>query len=177
MQFPIFKTKIEGLDRKFNLIDPKEQEAYFEAKAGKEIRKLREYLKEKTFIAYLLGKKNSGKGTYSKMLANIIDPERISHFSIGDMIRDVDKELKDAYIKSGGNPDKFDTFKKVNAEEDIEKIDFEATFKELPSLKGEAKPDSDDKLDDDNFLDITNTSEVKGDVSEETFDEEDLVIR
>lgn len=95
MQFPIFKTKVEGVDRKFNLIDPKEQEAYFEAKAGKEIRKLREYLKEKTFIAYLLGKKNSGKGTYSKMLANIIDPERINHFSIGDMIRDVDKELKD----------------------------------------------------------------------------------
>ncbi len=30
MQFPVFKTKIKGLDRKFNLIDPKEQEEYFD---------------------------------------------------------------------------------------------------------------------------------------------------
>jgi len=116
MRFPIFKTKIEGLDRKpstraklgagpvpyrnkvsgagFNLIDPKEQKEYFQSKAGKEIEKLREYLKENSFIAYLLGKKNSGKGTYSKMFAEVINPERIDHFSIGDMVREVDKELE-----------------------------------------------------------------------------------
>jgi len=94
VKFPIFKTKVEGLDRKFNLIDPKEQLDYFEAKAGKEIRELREYLKENTFVAYLLGKKNSGKGTYSKMLAQLISPDRIKHFSIGDMVREVDGELK-----------------------------------------------------------------------------------
>jgi adenylate kinase family enzyme len=94
MQFPIFKTKIEGLDRKFNLIDPGEQREYFQLKAGKEIEKLREYLKENSFIAYLLGKKNSGKGTYSKMFAEVVDPEKIDHFSIGDMVREVDKELE-----------------------------------------------------------------------------------
>ena len=94
MRFPIFKTKIEGLDRKFNLIDPREQKEYFQLKAGKEIEKLREYLKENSFIAYLLGKKNSGKGTYSKMFAEVIDPERVDHFSIGDMVREVDKELR-----------------------------------------------------------------------------------
>ena len=95
MRFPIFKTKIEGLDRKFNLTDPKEQKEYFQLKAGKEIEKLKEYLKENTFVAYLLGKKNSGKGTYSKMFAEIVSPERIEHFSIGDMVRGIDGELAD----------------------------------------------------------------------------------
>jgi len=96
MKFPIFKTKIEGLDRKFNLTDLKERELYFELKAGPEIKKLREYLRKgNTFIAYLLGKKNSGKGTYSKMFAEVVAPGGIDHFSIGDMIREVDEELKD----------------------------------------------------------------------------------
>jgi adenylate kinase family enzyme len=64
-------------------------------KAGPEIEKLRKYLDENSFIAYLLGKKNSGKGTYSKMFAEIVAPDRIEHFSIGDMVRGVDEELKD----------------------------------------------------------------------------------
>jgi len=111
MEFPIFKTKfteplaplgphsagqgsiIEGKSKTFNLIDPKEREEYFQFKAGPEIKRLREYLKENSFIAYLLGKKNAGKGTYSKMFSEIIGPERVIHFSIGDMIREVDKEL------------------------------------------------------------------------------------
>jgi len=113
MRFPIFKTKlaeasphlaprspksrsaIEGFDRKFNLTDPEEQTEYFELKAGKEIEKLREYLRENTFVAYLLGKKNSGKGTYSKMFAEVTSPERVDHFSIGDMVRGTDSELAD----------------------------------------------------------------------------------
>ena len=99
MRFPIFKTKIEGLTQKFNLTDPKDRKAYFELKAGPEIKKLKEFLKHHTFVAYLLGKKNSGKGTYSKMFAEIIDPGRIEHFSIGDMVREVDKEFKAKEIK------------------------------------------------------------------------------
>jgi len=95
MRFPIFKTKIEGKTKKFNLTDPKERKRYFELKAGPEIKKIREYLKKNTFIVYLLGKKNSGKGTYAKMFAEVINPEKIDHFSIGDMIRGVDTELKD----------------------------------------------------------------------------------
>jgi adenylate kinase family enzyme len=95
MKFPLFKTKIKGLNKKFDLTDPKDQKEYFELKAGKEIKKLREYLKNNTFVAYLLGKKNSGKGTYSKMFAEVILPERIEHFSIGDMVRDLDKVLRD----------------------------------------------------------------------------------
>ncbi len=96
MTFPISKTKIKGLSRKFDLNDPAERKKYFEMKVGKEIQKLRDYLnKGNSFVVYLLGKKNSGKGTYSKMLAEIVDPQKIEHFSIGDMIREIDRELKD----------------------------------------------------------------------------------
>ncbi len=95
MLFPLTKTKT-GANLKFDLNNPKERERYFQLKAGNEIKKLRQYLKEgNTFVVYLLGKKNSGKGTYSKMFAEIVDPARIEHFSIGDMIRGIDKELQD----------------------------------------------------------------------------------
>ncbi len=94
VEFPIFKTKVEN-DRGFNLSNPKEREKYFFFKAGKEIEEIRDFLKESAFIIYLLGKKSAGKGTYSKMLSEVIDPDKIDHFSIGDMIREVDKELKD----------------------------------------------------------------------------------
>ena len=94
--FPIFKTKIKNITKKLDLNNPKERKEYFQLKTGKEIKKLRTYFKKgNTFVAYLLGKKNSGKGTYSKMFAEIITPNAVEHFSIGDMIRDIDKELKD----------------------------------------------------------------------------------
>jgi len=99
IQFPLFKTKIDKATSKFNLIDSAQRREYFQLKVGKEIKKLREYLKENTFIAYLLGKKNSGKGTYSKMFAEVVAPERIFHFSIGDMVRGVDQELSDPQKK------------------------------------------------------------------------------
>lgn len=101
LDFPIFKTKSEDSSKKFVLTDPKSRQEYFEYKAGPEIKKLREYLKENTFIAYLLGKKSSGKGTYAKMLAEVVDKDlpaqtgRIAHFSIGDMVRSFDEVLKD----------------------------------------------------------------------------------
>jgi adenylate kinase family enzyme len=96
MEFPVFKTKMEGSSQKFDLNSPEERKKYFELKAGKEIAKLRAYFNGgNTFIAYLLGKKNSGKGTYAKMFAEIIDPKMVDHFSIGDMIRNVDLELRD----------------------------------------------------------------------------------
>ena len=95
IQFPIFKTKIKGITQKFNLFDPKERKAYFELKAGAEIKKLRDYLKQKTFIVYLLGKKNSGKGTYAKMFKEAVDKTRIEHFSIGDVVRRFDEVVRD----------------------------------------------------------------------------------
>ncbi len=96
MEFPISKTKMQGKSKKFDLNNPKERAAYFNYKAGEEIKKLRSYLnKGNSFIAYLLGKKSSGKGTYAKMMAEVVAPDKIDHFSIGDMIRGVDQELAD----------------------------------------------------------------------------------
>ena len=42
-----------------------------------------------------MGKKSSGKGTYAKMLAEIVDKDKIAHFSIGDMIRSFDEVIRD----------------------------------------------------------------------------------
>lgn len=98
-EFPIFKTKTKGLGKKFDLNNPKERKEYFEMKAGPEIEKLKNYLKKNSFIAYFLGKKNSGKGTYAKMFAEIIGQDKIIHFSVGDMIRKVDTEIKDKQRK------------------------------------------------------------------------------
>ena len=42
-----------------------------------------------------MGKKSSGKGTYSKMLAEIVDKDKIAHFSIGDMVRTFDEVIND----------------------------------------------------------------------------------
>ncbi|HOX30164.1 MAG TPA: nucleoside monophosphate kinase [Candidatus Paceibacterota bacterium] len=99
MKFPIFKTKMEGKDKTFNLTDPVERNDYFHYKVDEEIDKLKDYVRENSFIVYLLGKKNSGKGTYSKMFAEIINPERIDHFSVGDMIREVSKDIQDGTKK------------------------------------------------------------------------------
>ena len=94
MNFPIFKTKVEGVDRKFNLSDPGERKEYFEEKAGDEIKKLKKYFEKHTFIAYLVGKKNSGKGTYSKMFKEIFGSDKIIHISVGDVIRDAHKIIE-----------------------------------------------------------------------------------
>ncbi len=100
MNFPIEKTKL-GSDRKFNLSDPKEREEYFKLKCGVEIEKLKEYLNNgHTFIAYLLGKKNSGKGTYSKMFSEVIGTDKIEHLSVGDMVRAIDEEMQDTQKKA-----------------------------------------------------------------------------
>jgi len=101
IDFPIFKTK-SNTYKKFDMTDFKSRQEYFEYKAGPEIKKLRDYLKENTFVAYLMGKKSSGKGTYAKMLAEVVnDPSassgqgKIAHFSVGDMIRSFDETMRD----------------------------------------------------------------------------------
>ena len=91
--FPIFKTKKRG--KQFDLTKPEQRQEYFQLKAGPAIKKLKKYLTKHTFIIYLLGKKNSGKGTYAKMFGEVVGPEKIFHFSVGDMVREIDEELKD----------------------------------------------------------------------------------
>lgn len=97
--FPFFKTKTEGVTKKFSLSDPQERKEYFDAKAGPEIKKLKEYLKNNSFIAYFLGKKNSGKGTYSKLLMDIFGEDKIDHISIGDIVREAHESTQDALKK------------------------------------------------------------------------------
>lgn len=89
------KTKKEGLEKTFNLSDPEERKTYFEKKAGEEIKKIRKYLENNTFIAYWLGKKNAGKGTYSKLLMEIFGKDKIGHISVGDVVRDVHSYIND----------------------------------------------------------------------------------
>lgn len=89
------KTKVEGLDQKFNLSNVEERKKYFKAKAGEEIVKLKDYLNKNTFVAYWLGKKNSGKGTYSKLMMEIFGEDKIGHISVGDVVRDVHSSMAD----------------------------------------------------------------------------------
>ncbi len=95
--FPLslYQTKVEGLEKKFNLMDLEERKEYFNAKVGKEIKALQEYFVSNTFIAYWLGKKNSGKGTYSKLMMEIFGKDRIAHISVGDIVRRLTADLSD----------------------------------------------------------------------------------
>ena len=134
LQFPLTQTKVDRPYRKFNLSSPDGREEYFEFKVGKEIKALREFLKENTFIAYLLGKKSAGKGTYSKLLGEIMGPGCIDHFSVGDMMRRVDKELEIPKDKA-----EFKNFLEKNyrgfisLEEIIESLEGRSTEKLLPT--------------------------------------------
>lgn len=94
-EFPIFKTKVEGITKKFNLSDVAERKDYFEQKAGEEIAKLKEFFEAgKTFIVYFLGKKNAGKGTYTKLMMEIFGKDKIGHISVGDIVRDVHEAME-----------------------------------------------------------------------------------
>lgn len=92
--FPIFKTKVPGVTKKFSL--PRDRKEYFEAKAGEEIKKIREYLKTDSFMAFLMGPKNSGKGTYTKLFMEMVGSDNIAHLSVGDIVRNTHyRELAD----------------------------------------------------------------------------------
>jgi adenylate kinase family enzyme len=89
LEFPIIGTKISGHKNKFDLSSPAGRKAYFEAKVGDEIKHIKDYLKEGTFMAFLVGKKNSGKGTYAKLFTEIFGEDKAIHLSVGDLVREV----------------------------------------------------------------------------------------
>ena len=99
LEFPIVGTKISGLNKKFDLSSPEGRKDYFEAKVGDEIGHLRNFLDKNTFVAYLLGKKNSGKGTYAKLFCEIFGEDKIVHVSVGDVVRSVHTNWK-SFAKS-----------------------------------------------------------------------------
>lgn len=94
LEFPIIGTKTRGISQKYDLNSPAGRKKYFSAKAGDEITAIRKYLKKNTFIAYFLGKKGSGKGTYSKLLTEIFGEDRLAHVSVGDVVRDAETNWK-----------------------------------------------------------------------------------
>ncbi|MBI2640009.1 MAG: nucleoside monophosphate kinase [Candidatus Sungbacteria bacterium] len=92
--FPIFKTKVSGVTGRFLLEDPVERRKYFDQKAGLEIEKLRDYLsKGNTFVGFIMGPKNSGKGTYTKLFMEAVGGDHVAHISVGDVVRGVHKDL------------------------------------------------------------------------------------
>jgi len=92
LEFPIVGTKVKGLNKKFDLASPEGRKEYFYAKAGDEIKHIKKYLEKGSFIAYFLGKKNSGKGTYSKLFTEIFGADKVAHVSVGDVVRELTSE-------------------------------------------------------------------------------------
>lgn len=91
LEFPIIGTKVKGLKEKFDINSPAGRKKYYQAKVGDEVAQIKKYLKKgNTFVCYMLGKKNSGKGTYTKIVAEIFGSDKIAHISVGDLIREID---------------------------------------------------------------------------------------
>jgi len=88
LEFPIIGTRARGLTRKFDLTSPAGRKEYFQAKAGDEIAHIRKFLNKNSFMAFLLGKKNSGKGTYSHLFTEIFGEEKVALVSVGDVVRE-----------------------------------------------------------------------------------------
>src|SRR5258708_31992306 len=100
LEFPIIGTKTKGTSKSFDLSDPASRKEYFQAKVGAEIAAISEYLNNgSSFMAFFLGKKNSGKGTYSGLLREIFGTDKIATVSLGDLVREVHKNWE-SYMKS-----------------------------------------------------------------------------
>lgn len=100
LEFPITGTKTRGVIKKFDINNPAERKKYFEAKVGDEIKHINKYLKNNTFVAFFLGKKNSGKGTYSKTVIEIFGEDKIEHVSVGDVVRDMSQKWDKKFEKT-----------------------------------------------------------------------------
>lgn len=90
VSFPIVKTKTDSKEV-YDLSSVEERAKYFYEKAGKEIADLKEYMSRNTFVAYMMGKKLAGKGTYSKLFMEIFGKNSAVHLSVGDIVRAVDE--------------------------------------------------------------------------------------
>ncbi len=115
------KTKTEDT-KEYDLSDPAMRRIYFNAKVGKEIQKLQEFLKNNSFIAYFLAPKMAGKGTYTAMLREVLGEDLIEHISVGDVVRKSHEEFE----KKGKNSEVYNYMKEnYRGFLDLEKV-FEA---------------------------------------------------
>jgi adenylate kinase family enzyme len=133
LEFPIVGTKIKGLNTAFDLTDLQARKKYFEAKVGPEIKKIREYLKTETFMAFFVGKKNSGKGTYSGMMTEIFGQDKVALVGVGDLVREVHANW-DKFVKT----EEYEKLKKsyrgfISFEEAVERLHGRSTSSLLPS--------------------------------------------
>lgn len=96
VELPIFNSRALAKSHAvYNLLDPVDRQKYFHEKLGSQIDELKAYLdKGGGFIGYMLAKKQAGKSLYSKMIEEIIGPERFAHISIGDIVRDAHAEIE-----------------------------------------------------------------------------------
>lgn len=133
LEFPLYTTKVSGLNKKFDINSPEGRKQYFEAKTGDEIKHIKKYLESgRTFVAYLLGKKGSGKGTYSKLFTEIFGEDKIATVSVGDLVRSIDN------WKEFEKSDKYKRMKHyyrgfISLEDSIDALMGRSTSKLLPS--------------------------------------------
>ncbi len=99
LEFPVVGTKTKGVKGVFDINSPQGRAKYFRAKSGDEIAYIKRYLKKRTFIAFLIGKKSSGKGTYSKLFTEIFGEDKVAFVSVGDIVRDTHANW-DKFVKS-----------------------------------------------------------------------------
>ncbi len=133
LEFPIVGTKVNGLTQTFDINSLEGRKEYFRAKIGGEIDRIKRYLATGTFMAYLVGKKNSGKGTYSNLMGEIFGKDKIAFVGIGDLVREVhtgwdDFVKTDDYIKLKKNYRGFISF-----DEAVERLHGRGTTSLLPT--------------------------------------------
>lgn len=95
MDFPIFNSKQFSKGKTYNLNSPTGRRQYFSDKAGKEIADIKNFLENNSFVGFMLAKKSAGKGTFSKMLIEVLGANRITHISVGDIVRSVHSAVAD----------------------------------------------------------------------------------
>lgn len=87
MEYPIFNSKSLSVGDVYDLADSTDRLKYFHAKLGSKIEEVKMYLETGSFVGYMLAKKLAGKGTYAKMMGEILGPDRFAHISVGDVVR------------------------------------------------------------------------------------------
>ncbi len=94
MDFPLFNSKALATGRTYDLNDAVGRREYFADKLGSKLDDIKEFLDRNTFVGFMLAKKSAGKGTYSKMFAELVGEDRVAHISVGDIVRYVHKMVE-----------------------------------------------------------------------------------
>lgn len=94
MDFPLFNSRALSTGKTYDLNDAVGRREYFSDKLGSKLDDIKEFLDRNTFVGFMLAKKSAGKGTYSKMFAEIVGEDRVAHVSVGDIVRYVHRVIE-----------------------------------------------------------------------------------